>query len=77
MVTIYFLFSCHSQIANAAVTMHAVTLIHIGIWALFNITFAWKISLNKCAIETSTRNIVTTITDGFIVTSPFISKNTH
>ncbi len=40
MVTIYFLFSCHSQIANAAVTMHAVTLIHIGIWALFNITFA-------------------------------------
>jgi hypothetical protein len=33
------LFSRHTQIANAAVTTHAAALIHIGIWALFNITF--------------------------------------
>ena len=36
----YFLFSRHSQTANAAVTIHAAILIHIGIPVLFSITFA-------------------------------------
>jgi len=75
MATIYFLFSCHSQIANAAVTMHAAALIHNGISTVFAVTFHCKTSLNKCAIETSNRNIVTTITDGFII-GPFHLKIT-
>jgi hypothetical protein len=36
---IYFLFSISSQIANAAVTMHAGTLIHIGISTALAVTF--------------------------------------
>jgi hypothetical protein len=67
-VVLYFLFSRHSQIANAAVAMHAAALIHIGISvAPAIVTFTCKISLNKCTIETSSRNITVIVVDGFII----------
>jgi hypothetical protein len=62
----YFLFCCQSQTASNAVTAQATALAQIGISKLSTVTFHWKINLNRCANETSSKNITTTIVDDFI-----------
>jgi hypothetical protein len=71
----YFLFSRNSQAANAAVNMHAAALIHNGISAALTVTFHCRISLIKCIIETSNRNITVMVLAGFILVSPFFVKS--
>jgi hypothetical protein len=70
----YFLFSRQSQPANNAVTIQATALVHTGISTALAVTFHWNMSLNKCTTETSSKKIVTTIIEGFIIALLFFKK---
>jgi len=47
--------------------MHATMLIHIGISAVFIVTFHCNITLSRWTNETITRNIAATAVDVFII----------